>query len=51
LDSGRKVTESFHVGNIPRTLVYDRTGSLVAQTGASRTEQQFVEMLGQTGLH
>jgi peroxiredoxin len=51
LDAGRKVTESFHMVGIPRTLIYDRSGILVPQTNASRTTQQFVEMLGQAGLH
>jgi peroxiredoxin len=51
LDVGGKVAESFHVVGIPRTLVYDRTGTLVAQTTAGRTQQQFSEMLAQAGLH
>jgi peroxiredoxin len=51
LDSGRKVTDRFHVVGIPRSLVFDRSGKLIAQTIGSRTEKQFAEMLDNTGLH
>jgi peroxiredoxin len=51
LDPGRKVTESFQVDGIPKSFVYDRQGKLVAQSIDMRTQQQFLEMLGQAGLH
>jgi len=50
LDPKRKVTESFHVGNIPRSIVFDRTGKIVAQAIGSRTQKQFAETLSQAGL-
>jgi peroxiredoxin len=51
LDPGRKVTELFMVDGIPKSFVYDREGKLVAQSIDMRTQQQFLEMLGQAGLH
>jgi peroxiredoxin len=51
LDSERKVTERFHVGNIPRSMLFDRTGKIVAQVIGSRTQKQFAEALSQAGLH
>jgi peroxiredoxin len=51
LDSGRKISDGFHAGNIPRSLVYDRAGTLVAQVIGGRTLKQFVETLGRAGLH
>jgi len=51
LDAGRKVTERFKVAGIPRSIVFDRTGTVVAQVNGSRTRQQFVETLSQAGLH
>jgi peroxiredoxin len=51
LDSGSTVSERFHVVAIPRSLVYDRAGTVVAQTIGERTQMQFEEMLGRAGLH
>jgi len=51
LDPGRKVTERFHVEGIPRTIVFDRAGKIVAQVIGSRTQQQFAYTLSQAGLH
>jgi peroxiredoxin len=51
LDPERQVTERFHVGNIPRSIVFDRTGKIVAQVIGSRTQKQFAETLSQAGLH
>ena len=51
LDPGRKVTELFQVDGIPKSFVYDRQGNLVAQSIDMRTQKQFLEMLGQAGLH
>ena len=51
LDPQRKVTERFHVGDIPRSIVFDRTGKVVVQVIGSRTQKQFAETLSQAGLH
>jgi peroxiredoxin len=51
LDRGRKVNELFQVGGIPRSFVYDRGGKLVAESIDMRTQRQFLELLGQAGLH
>ncbi len=51
LDPGRKVTDLFQVDGIPKSFVYNRQGKLVAQSIDMRTQQQFLEMLAQAGLH
>jgi peroxiredoxin len=51
LDRGRKVNDLFQVGGIPRSFVYDRGGKLVAESIDMRTQRQFLELLGQAGLH
>ncbi len=51
LDPGRKVNELFQVEGIPKSFVYDREGKLVAQSIDMRTQQQFLQMLEQAGLH
>jgi peroxiredoxin len=51
LDPGRKVNELFQIEGIPKSFVYDRSGKLVAQSIDMRTQRQFLEMLGQAGLH
>jgi thiol-disulfide isomerase/thioredoxin len=50
LDPGRIVNERFRIRGIPKSLVYDRTGKLVAQSADMRTMGQFMEMLAQAGL-
>lgn len=45
LDPGRKVNDLFRVDAIPKSLVYDRQGKLVAQSIDMRTRQQFTDML------
>jgi peroxiredoxin len=50
LDPGRKVNELFQIEGIPKTFVYDRNGTLVAQSIDMRTRRQFLEMLAQAGL-
>ena len=50
LDPGRVVNERFHIEGIPKSLVYDRAGKLVAQSPDMRTMGQFLEMLAQAGL-
>ena len=51
LDPGRKVNDLFRINGIPKSFVYDRDGKLVAQSIDMRTQKQFLEMLGQAGLH
>lgn len=50
LDPGRKVNEAFVVEGIPKTFVYNRAGTLVAQSIDMRTRGQFQQMLAQAGL-
>jgi peroxiredoxin len=50
LDPGRKVNDLFVVQGIPKSLVYDRDGKLVAQSIDMRTRGQFLEMLGEAGI-
>ncbi len=50
LDRGRQVAEACRVDGIPKSLVYDRQGKLVAQSIDMRTKQQFTEMLARAGL-
>jgi peroxiredoxin len=50
LDPGGKVQELFQVDGIPKSLVYDRNGKLVAESIDMRTRKQFLEMLSQAGL-
>jgi peroxiredoxin len=51
LDPNRKVNEEFKIEGIPKSFVYDREGKLVAQSIDMRTRGQFLQMLGQAGLH
>jgi peroxiredoxin len=51
LDPGRKVNDAFLVDGIPKSFVYDREGTMVAQSIDMRTRGQFQEMLAQAGLH
>lgn len=50
LDPGRKVNTEFRVQGIPRSLVYDRKGKLVAQAIDMRTPKQLSAMLARAGL-
>ncbi len=50
LDPGRKVNDIFIVEGIPKSLVYDRGGKLVAQSIDMRTRSQFLGMLAQADL-
>ncbi|HTA22380.1 MAG TPA: TlpA disulfide reductase family protein [Terriglobales bacterium] len=50
LDPGRKVNDLFQVDGLPKSLVYDREGKLVAQSMDMRTRSQFLEMLRSAGL-
>jgi peroxiredoxin len=50
LDPGRKVNDLFQIQGIPKSLVYDRDGKLVAQAIDMRTQKQFLDMLAKAGL-
>lgn len=50
LDPGSKVHELFIVEGIPKSIVYDRSGKMVAQSIDMRTRSQFQDMLAQAGL-
>lgn len=51
IDAGDKVHNLFHVQGIPHTFVFDRKGKLVGQAIDERTEQQFLALLADAGLH
>ncbi len=50
LDPGGAVGKRFLIQGIPKSLVYDRTGKLVAQSSDMRTMGQFLEMLKDAGV-
>jgi thiol-disulfide isomerase/thioredoxin len=50
IDEDGAVAKQFHVVNLPRTFVYDRSGKLVAEAIDMRTRRQFFDMLAQAGL-
>jgi peroxiredoxin len=50
LDPGSAINKRFLVQGIPKSLVYDRTGKLVAQSPDMRTITQFLDMLKRAGL-
>lgn len=50
LDPADMVNKRFLIQGIPKSLVYDRTGRLVAQSSDMRTITQFLLMLKQAGL-
>jgi peroxiredoxin len=50
LDPAGIVNKRFLIQGIPKTLVFDRKGKLVAQSSDMRTMHQFLEMLEQAGL-
>ena len=51
LDPGGAVNKRFLIQGIPKTVVYDRSGKLVAQSSDMRTMGQFREMLKRAGLN
>jgi len=51
LDPDRNVNKDFQIEGIPKSFVYDRDGKLVSQSIDMRTRNQFLQMLGQAGLH
>ena len=50
LDPASKVWNLFGIRDVPRTLIYDRNGHLVAQTVGRPTMSEFAEMLALAGL-
>lgn len=50
LDPDRKVNTAYQIDGIPKNLVYDRKGKLVAQSIDMRTMNQFLGMLSKAGL-
>jgi hypothetical protein len=50
LDPGRKVNTLYEVDGIPKNLIYDRSGKLVAQSIDMRTMDQFLKLLAKAGL-
>ena len=50
LDPGRKANAAFIVEGIPKSILYDRSGKMVAQAMDMRTRNQLLEMLAQAGL-
>lgn len=50
LDPGRKVNDMYQVDGIPKNLIYDARGRLVAQSIDMRTMGQFLRLLAKAGL-
>lgn len=50
LDPDQKVALLYRIVGVPKSLVYDRQGKLVAQAMNVRSERQFQNMLGEAGL-
>jgi len=50
LDPDRKVNNQFEVDGIPKNLIYNRKGQLVAQSIDMRTMNQFLKLLAKAGL-
>lgn len=50
LDTDGGVKKAFGVDGIPRTVIYDREGKLVAQAPDMRTRKQFDALLAKAGL-
>ena len=51
LDPGRKVATQFHADGIPKSVVFNREGKLVAIAIDQTGERQFQAMLVKAGLH
>jgi peroxiredoxin len=50
VDHSEATNKAFRVEGIPKSLVYNRAGEIVATAEDQRTEKQFLEMLGKAGL-
>ena len=50
LDPDRKVNTAYQVQGIPKSLIYDRNGRLVAESIDMRTRGQFLALLAKAGL-
>jgi peroxiredoxin len=51
LDPDSKVHKLFHITGLPKTIVFNREGKLVAVAIDQRTQRQFLAMLSKTDLH
>jgi peroxiredoxin len=51
LDPDSKVHKLFHIAGLPKTIVLNREGKLVAVAIDQRTQRQFLAMLSKTDLH
>ncbi len=52
VDPGTKVGEqAFHVGALPASFIYDRSGRLVAQAPSAPTMERLLKKLELAGLH
>lgn len=51
LDPGRAVNTKYHIQGIPKSFLYDRRGRMIGQTIDMRTREQFLTLLGKTGLN
>lgn len=49
-DAGRKAHMDFRIEGIPTSLIYNRSGKLVAQVFDIRTRQKFLSLLLKAGL-
>ena len=50
LDPQRKANAAFIVEGIPKSILYDRGGQMVAQSMDMRTRNPFLEMLAEAGV-
>ncbi|ADV81499.1 TlpA disulfide reductase family protein [Terriglobus saanensis] len=50
-DPEGKVSDSFHVDDLPRNFIFDREGKLVAQSVNMLTERQLLAKLAKAGIH
>jgi thiol-disulfide isomerase/thioredoxin len=51
LDPGRKINDLFRIDGIPKSFIYDREGTLAAESIDMRTQKQFLALLAKAGLH
>jgi peroxiredoxin len=50
LDAGRKVRGYYGGGGVPYSIILDRKGRVVADALGTRSEQEFLKLLGRAGL-
>jgi hypothetical protein len=51
MDSGGAVHKRFHIEGIPKTFVFNRDGTIIAEAIDRCVMRQFLQMLSQTDLH